>query len=132
MNTLTPLIWVAGIVQLLIASANFFLPRRLRYAENLSRVDMIVRQVFVVHSVYIVLVLAGLAGLCLFFPHELAGASRLGRCLCGFLAVFWGLRVPIQLFYYDPALKRQNLTMHILFTTAFIFLAVLFTTAVVR
>jgi len=126
------LIEIAGVVQLLIASANFFLPCKLRYAENLTRVDTIIRQVFIVHSVYIVLMLAGLGGLCLFFPHELAGASVLGRCLSGFIAVFWGLRVPIQLFYYDPALKRQNLVMHILFTTAFVFLAALFTTAVVR
>jgi hypothetical protein len=129
---MTQLIWTAGLVQLVIASANFFLPRKLRYAANISRMDMIVRQVFIVHSVYIVLMLAGLAGLCLAFPHELAGASRLGRCLSGFIAVFWVLRVPIQLFYYEPALKRQNFAMHILFTTAFVYLAAVFTAAVLR
>src|SRR5207245_775212 len=131
-SVMKTLIEVAGVVQLLIASANFFLPRKLRYAEKLTRVDTIIRQVFIVPSVYIVLMLAGLAGLCLVFPHELAGASRLGRCLAGFCAVFWGLRVPIQLFYYDPALRRQNLAMHILFSAAFIFLATVFTVAVLR
>ena len=123
---------VAGWLQLAVASANFFLPRKLKYGENLVRLDTIIRQVFIVHSAYIVLVLVGLAGLCLRFPQELAGASGLGRCLSGFIAVFWVLRVPIQLFYYDPALKRQNRAMHLVFTTAFVFLAAVFTVAVLR
>lgn len=126
------LIEVAGWIQLGIVVANFFLPRKLRYADNLTRVDTIIRQVFIVHSVYIVFVLVGLAGLCLFFPAELAGGSQLGRCLAGFLAVFWGVRVPIQLFYYDPALRRRNLAMHVLFASAFVYLATVFTVAVAR
>ena len=131
MKMLVPLIWAAGIVQLLIASANFFLPRKLRYADNLSRVDTIIRQVFIVHSIYIVLVLAGLAGLCLFFAYDLAGASALGRWLSAFIAVFWGARVCIQLFYYDAELKRKNAVMHALFTAAFAYLAVVFAVAAI-
>jgi hypothetical protein len=131
MKTVTQLIWVAGIVQLMIASVNFFLPRRLRYAENLANVSTIVRQIFIVHSVYIVLVLTGLASLCIFFARELAGPSELGRCLSGFLAVFWMLRVGIQLFYYDTALKRENRLVHIFFTMAFVYLATVFTVAAI-
>ena len=59
---MTKLIWAAGIVQLFIALANFLLPRKLRYAENLTRVDTIIRQVFIVHSIYIVGMVVGLAG----------------------------------------------------------------------
>jgi hypothetical protein len=129
---MTAWIEIAGWLHLVIASANFFLPRKLRYRENLSRVDTIIRQVFIVHSIYIVLMLAGLAGLCLFFAEELAGGSGLGRWLSGFIAVFWWLRVPIQLFYYDPALKRQHPLMHALFTGAFVYLATVFTWAVLR
>lgn len=125
-------IQLAGVVQLLIAAVNFFLPKKLAYRENLSKVSTITRQIFVVHSIYIVLVLLGLAGLCLFFAPELAGASRLGRCMSGFIAVFWGLRVPVQLFYYDPELKRQHLAVHGLFTSAFLYLAIVFAVAVAR
>lgn len=131
MKTLPQLIWVAGIVQLMIASVNFFLPRRLRYAENLAHVSTIVRQIFIVHSIYIVLVLAGLAGLCLCFAHELAGPGGLGRSVSAFLAVFWALRVGIQLFYYDAALKREHITVHILFTGAFTYLATVFAAAAI-
>ena len=131
MNKIIPYIWAAGAIHLLITSVNFFLPTKLRYAENLSKVSTIIRQVFVVHSVYIVIVLLGLSGLCFAFAPELAGATRLGRALSGFIAVFWGLRVCIQLFYYDPALKRENRAVHVLFTTAFLYLAVVFAVATV-
>lgn len=126
MNTLVPYIWVAGVVHLLITSVNFFLPKKLGYRENLPKLPSLMRQIYVVHSVYIGLVLLGLAGLCLFFAPELAGASRLGRALSGFLAVFWGLRVCIQRFYYDPESKRQNRAMDVLFTVAFVYLTGVF------
>ena len=128
--TLIPYIRAAGAIHLLITSVNFFLPRRLRYADNLGRVDPIIRQIFVIHSVYIVLVLLGLAAACLFFAPDLAGGSRLGLALSGFLALFWGLRVLIQRFYYDKDLKRQNRLVDVLFTLAFAYLAVVFTLAV--
>ena len=39
MNNLIPYIWIAGGVQLAIASANVILPRKLRYGANLAKVD---------------------------------------------------------------------------------------------
>jgi FtsH-binding integral membrane protein len=126
MKTLVPYIWVAGAVQLVIAAANIVLPGKLRYRENIAKLSPIVRQVFVVHAVYIVLVLVFFGLLCLLFAGELAGGSALGRFLSGFLTVFWSLRVGIQLFYYDPQVKRDNLAGHLIFTAAFIYLAVVF------
>jgi len=42
---------LAALVQILIAASNFYLPRKLKYQENLERVAPIIRQIFVVHSV---------------------------------------------------------------------------------
>ncbi len=129
---MTYAMWLAGGLQLLIASANFFAPRKLRYAENLERVDRIVREIFVVHSVYIVLILTAFAGLCFAFSGELIGGSALARCLDGFLAVFWGLRVPIQLFHYNREIKRRHPIYNALFLCSFIALTAIFTIAAVR
>ena len=52
MRALLLLLWIAGFVQLAIASTNVFLPAKLNYRENLSRVSPIIRQIFVVHSVW--------------------------------------------------------------------------------
>ena len=129
MNPFSPLlVQGAGILQLVIAAANFFAPAKLQYRENLVKVSPIIRQIFTVHSIYIVLMLVGFGLLCLFFPRDLCGNSALGKCLSGFLAVFWGLRVPIQFFYYDLAVKRAHPGFAFCFGLAFLILATVFAT----
>jgi len=100
-SELVPLIRVAGAVQLGIAAVNFVLPSLLDYRGNLPRLSKIVRQIFIVHSFYIVGVLVIFGVLCLAYAPELAAPSGIGRFLCGALALFWLPRLPIQLFYYD-------------------------------
>ena len=130
MNRLVPYIWVAGSVHLLLFISGFFLPRKLQFQENLSRVAPIIRQIFVVHSVYISTLLLFLGILCLLFAPELAGGSMLGKFFSGYLAVFWGARILIQLFYYDPELKKENPFANVVFLLAFIFLSGVFTISV--
>lgn len=130
MKTIVPYIWAAGLVQLLMVAANFLLPRRLQYRKNLAKVSPIIRQIFIVHSVYIVFVLIIFSALCLFFARELAGASPLGTFLSGCMAIFWLPRVFIQRFYYDPEVKKQNRPADFAFTLALSFLATTFVIAV--
>src|SRR6266446_1161172 len=107
MKTMVPFIWVAGIIQWVIAAANLFIPEKLRYAENITKLSPIVRQVFVVHAMYIVGVLVGLGALCLWYAPTLASGEGLGRFLAVFLAIFWVPRIFVQLFYYDADVKRR-------------------------
>ena len=102
--------WIRGVggLHLLLIVANLLLPRKLRTADHLPCLPPLLRQIFIVHSIYIVLVLAGFAALCFAFAPELAGGSALGRSLSAGIALFWILRVPIQLFYYDPEERRKN------------------------
>jgi hypothetical protein len=122
MNALLLILWLAGLVQIAIASANFFLPRKLKYQENLELVAPIIRQIFVVHSVYIVGVLLLFAALTLGFAPELASGHGLGRFLAAGIAVFWLFRAPVQLLYYDASLRRSNRLGDIAFTAAAMFL----------
>jgi hypothetical protein len=124
MNALLLLLWLAGFVQIAIASANFFLPRKLKYQESLGRVAPIIRQVFVVHSVYIVGVLLLFAALTLGFAPEMASGHGLGRFLAAGIVVFWLFRAPVQLLYYDASLRRTNWLGDVAFTAAAIFLTV--------
>jgi hypothetical protein len=129
MRALIPWLWMAGAVQLMIIVANFVLPKKLRCRENLGRVSPMIREVFIVHWVYIVFVLGILTSLSFWFAPELAGASCLGRYLSASIAAFWLLRVPIQLFFYDPELRRQNRIGDVIFLLAFSFLGVVFSIA---
>jgi len=129
MHVLVPFLWAAGVVHIVIAAVNPALPRRLHSREHLAEVPPIIRQIFVVHWIYIVVVLLIFAALCLFFAPDLAGASRLGRFLSGAMAVFWLLRIPLQLFYYDPELRRQNRMLDVTYIAAISGLAGVFVMA---
>jgi len=123
-------IYVAGALHLLVASANVFAFGKFRYLEHLQKVPPIMRQVFLVQNVYIMLVQAGFALLCFFFAGELTTGRGLGRGLAAFLAVFWGSRVLLQLFYYDRELRRANRLFDVLFLAADGYLAAVFALAV--
>jgi len=129
MRHLIPWLWTAGAVQVAIIAANFILPKKLSCRENLARVSPMIREVFIVHWVYIVLILGIFTSLSFWFAPELAGATRLGRYLSAVIAVFWLLRVPIQLFFYDPELRKQNRFGDVIFLLVFSYLGVVFSIA---
>lgn len=122
MRTILMFLWLAGFVQLAIAMANLFIPKKLKYQENLSRVAPIIRQIFVVHSVYIVGVVLLFAALTFGFAGELASGRGLGRFLAAAMALFWLCRAPVQLLYYDASLRRTNRVGDVAFTLAALFL----------
>lgn len=132
MLSLSAWIQIAGAVQLAIGLANLPLASRLQYRKNLAGASEIVRQIFYVHAAYIVLVVLGFAALSLLFPEELVSGRPLGRFLSTFLAIFWLLRVPIQLFYYPIEIRRQNRLADVVFIVAFAFLAIVFGLAATR
>jgi hypothetical protein len=119
-------IYLAGVALLAIAAANFSAPRVLRYRENLALVSPIVRQIFLVHCAYIVLVLCGQAALCFAFPEEIAGRSALGRSLSAFCALFWLTRFVLQGWYYDRGAKGEHPAFNLLFLATFLYLGCLF------
>jgi hypothetical protein len=79
--------------------------------------------------VYIVLVLGLFSALCLVFPVELAGGSRLGTFLSLFLAGFWLLRVILQWTYYDREVRRANRVLDAMYGLALMLLVLVFSLA---
>ncbi len=122
MTSILVFLWLAGFVQIAIAFANLFIPKKLSYQENLSRVAPIIRQIFVVHSVYIVGVVLLFAVVTFGFAAELASGRGLGRFLAAAMALFWLCRAPVQLLYYDASLRRTNRAGDVAFTLAALFL----------
>ena len=108
MRTLVVALWIGGLVQLAIVVGNLVLPQKLKYRENLARVAPIIRQIFVVHCGYVVGIVLLFAVVSLGFATELASGRGLGRFLAASMAMFWICRLPLQLFYYDAALRRAN------------------------
>ncbi len=126
------MIWGAGAVHVGIIAANSALPGRLRVREGMASVPEFLRQIFYVHWIYIVIVVGLFAALCFGFAPELAGASALGRFLSAFMAGFWLLRIVLQVFYYDRAMRRANWGLDMIYMGSLIVLVVVFGIAALR
>ncbi|HXN01005.1 MAG TPA: hypothetical protein VN973_03850 [Candidatus Dormibacteraeota bacterium] len=118
MTPMIAAIWAAGGIQLVIAAANVEVARQLDYRANLSRLTPMVGQVFLVHAVYIVLLILWFSALCLLFAARLASGDPLARFLTGGLAAFWGLRAIIQLTVYDKKVRKDHRLQDVAFLAA--------------
>lgn len=79
---------------ILIASA--LVPFRLNWRKELACLPKLHFQMYLVYGGYIVLCIVAFGLVSLTCADELAGGSRLARCVCGFVAVFWAVRVCLQ------------------------------------
>jgi hypothetical protein len=96
------------------------------------RLSLVNRQIFEVHTLFIVLVLALSSVLLLTSSDALVAPSRLSRALLLGLTIFWGLRMLMQWFYYSPAIwrgDRFNTAAHCVFSTVWIYLTTTFAVA---
>lgn len=120
---------VAGGIHLAIIAANVPLPGKLKVRQHLASVPNFIRQIFFVHWIYIVLMLGLFSTLCLFFPAQLAGGTSLGRFLSGYMALFWLLRIVLQVTYYDRAVRGENRLLDAMYLVALIVLSIIFSLA---
>lgn len=120
---------IVGVLLLLLAAAHAFFPRRFRWREELARLSLLNRQIFVVHCLFIVLVLVMFAALCLFYTDALLRPEPLARAVLGGMAVFWTLRLFVQFFVYDRTLwlgNRLNSGAHLFFSVLWAYFAMVF------
>jgi len=93
---LEQLIRVAGIGQLGILVASALVPFQLNWKNIFSTLPKLHRQMYWTYGGYVVLAILFNGIVCLVAPAELADGSRLARLVCGYIAVFWGVRLILQ------------------------------------
>ena len=97
MQALMPtLIFLAGVGQLGVLIASALVPFQLRWKTELAALSRLHRQMYWVYGGYVVLAIASFGLLSLFNARELANGSSLARGVCGYVAVFWGVRLALQ------------------------------------
>lgn len=94
------LLLVTGLGQIALALASLFLPRILRWREQIARLEPLTRGVFWVHASYVLGTNLFLGGVTTFAPHLLLDRSTLARLLAGYGAVYWGARLVIQFAWF--------------------------------
>ena len=120
---------LAGSLQIALAFLHLFFPRRFNWNEELARLSLLNRQIFLVHTFYICLVLMLIGALSLFAPSALLLPSPLARFVLAGFAIFWGSRLIFQWAVYDRALwkgNRFNTAMHYLFSLLWAYLAAVY------
>lgn len=120
---------IAGALLLLLGAAHVFFPKHLGWKEDLAKLTLLNRQIFLVHVSFIVLILLLFGTLALAFAAELVAPSRLAKAVLGGLTLFWGLRLITQQFIYDRSLwlgNRRNTVLHILASLLWCYLTAVF------
>jgi hypothetical protein len=123
---------VVGALNLLLASLHFVFPRRFGWKQDLAKLSTLNRDIFIVHCVFIVLVLLLFGGLSLFGPHLLLGNNALSAVVLAGLLVFWTVRLYAQWFVYSPEIwrgRRFETAMHWLFTAMWLYYVVTYAAA---
>jgi len=95
-DTLAQLLFAAGVAQLGVLVASAIVPFRLNWRDELSSLSRLHRQMYWVYGGYVVMSIVAFALLSMLNARELAERSGLARGICGYVAVFWGVRVALQ------------------------------------
>jgi hypothetical protein len=93
---LPTLIFLAGAGQLGILIASALVPFQLKWKTELAAISRLHRQMYWIYGGYVVLAIAAFGLICLFNANELANGSGLARGVCGYIAIFWGVRLALQ------------------------------------
>jgi hypothetical protein len=126
------LVRIGGVLQLGVLTAAGLVPTVLDWRRQLASADRLVRQLMWVYAGYVVLMIASLGLLSLLQADALLSGTPLARTVTGFIALFWSIRLAIQLFVFDaePYLTNRFLRLgHHGLTVTFMYLSIVFTWA---
>lgn len=120
---------IVGILLVILCAMHVFFPRLFNWKQELSRLSLLNRQMFIVHCLFIVLVLLFMGVLTLGFGAELLEPSPLGRVVAAGLTLFWVLRLIAQLFLYDRRLwlgNARRTVIHVWFVGMWVYFVIVF------
>ncbi len=105
------LLLFAGLMHFGILIASALVPKVLDWRGELRKLPPLFAQLVWVHGGFIVLTIMGLGVISVANAEELASGTLLARSVCGFIALFWGTRLAVQFFYFDPGPYLSGLSL---------------------
>ncbi len=119
---------IIGVLLITLALVHIIFPKYFNWKEELKSLSLINRQMMIVHTFFIALVVFMMGLLCLISTKELI-ETKLGKTISVGLGIFWVTRLFIQFFGYSTQLwkgKTFETTVHILFSLLWAYLSVVF------
>src|SRR5947207_11723799 len=98
MTTLQIMLIIAGLLHLAITSAGITMTLVLDWRKNLAPLCALTRHVIWTHAMFVLMTIIAFGAVSLLFPVSLSSGAPLARGVCGFMALFWGIRLLIQFF----------------------------------
>ncbi len=108
MPPLETLIIISGILHLGTLFGSAQVPKELRFKEDLPKLNPMLRHWVLVAGGYLVFNIVAFGIISLVFRKELAAQSTMARVFCGYVCLFWLMRLIIQFFFFDAKPYLRN------------------------
>jgi hypothetical protein len=119
---------IAGILMIILALMHVVFPKYFNWKTELKSLSLINKEIMLVHTFFIALIVFLIGLLCLTSANELIGTSFGKRISLG-IGIFWGIRLLVQFFGYSSELwkgKKLETTIHIIFSILWIYFTSIF------
>jgi uncharacterized membrane protein len=119
---------IIGVLLMVLALVHVIFPKYFHWKEDLQPLRLINRQMMLVHTFFIAVVVFLMGLLCVTSARDLI-ETRLGHTISLGLGIFWVLRLVVQFLGYSSELwrgKKFETAVHIVFSLLWVYLSVVF------
>ena len=119
---------IIGALLIVLSLIHFLLPQRFDWKTELPRLGLMNRQMMLVHTFFIALVVILMGVLCITSAKELI-ETPLGNKISLGMCIFWTARLFTQFFVYSSMLwkgKMFETAVHVLFSALWVYISVVF------
>lgn len=103
------LLFWSGIAHIILSIASIFIPKALKWKEELAPLQKLLRQMFWTYAGYILVINFCFGLVSIWGAKELINGSFLTQCITFFIALYWLVRVLVQFFYFDKTHAPKGL-----------------------
>jgi hypothetical protein len=116
---------IIGYLLMLLALIHVVFPKYFNWKEELKYLSLINKQMMMVHTFFIALTVFLMGSIFVLESKELI-ETNLGRKIILGFAIFWSIRLFMQLFVYSPKLwrgKKFETIFHVFFTCFWVYIS---------
>ncbi|MGQ3676965.1 MAG: hypothetical protein HWD89_10000 [Tenacibaculum sp.] len=116
---------IIGCLLMLLALIHVIFPKYFKWKDELKGLSLMNKQMMMVHTFFIALTVFLMGSILVLESKELI-ETNLGRKIILGFAVFWSIRLFIQLFVYSPELwrgKKIETAIHVFFTCFWVYIS---------
>ena len=121
-------IQIIGLLLMALALVHVIFPKYFNWKEELKTLSLINKEMMIIHTFFIALMVFLMGLMCLSSAHELT-ETTLGKRISLGLGIFWAFRLLIQFFGYSSVLwrgKKLETIIHIVFSGFWTYLSLVF------